>query len=251
MRPIRFRPIAACPFGLMNYFAHGCDFLHDPYFMAGTAVPDWLSVANRKVRVRSHQAASYLEHADPRVASLAAGIMQHHADDAWFHESAAFNELCWSLTVQFRDALPPDAGFRPSFLGHILVEILLDAELLSRRPACGEAYYQAMESIDETLVQQAVNSMAARPASMLPVMIRGFCRERFLFDYQDDGKLCFRLNQVLRRVNLPQLPASFRESLAVARTCVARRWQELAPQRGPVSADQPEHRQSGGTGPTF
>ena len=33
----------------MNYFAHGVRFLEDPYFLAGTAVPDWLSVVDRRV----------------------------------------------------------------------------------------------------------------------------------------------------------------------------------------------------------
>ena len=39
----------------MNYFAHGHRFVDDPYFLAGTAVPDWLSVVDRKVRVRAAQ----------------------------------------------------------------------------------------------------------------------------------------------------------------------------------------------------
>ena len=28
----------------VNYFAHGLRFLNRPHFLAGTAVPDWLSV---------------------------------------------------------------------------------------------------------------------------------------------------------------------------------------------------------------
>ena len=32
--------------------------------------------------------------------------------------------------------------------------------------------------------------------------------ERFLYDYLDDGKLLTRLNDVMRRVGLPQLPLS-------------------------------------------
>ena len=28
----------------MNYFAHAIRFLDDPYFLSGTALPDWLSV---------------------------------------------------------------------------------------------------------------------------------------------------------------------------------------------------------------
>lgn len=215
----------------MNYLAHGCDFTHNPYFLAGTAVPDWLSVVDRKVRVRRRQAEQYVGHDDPRIAALAAGIVQHHADDEWFHESAAFNELCWKLTVICRDALPPDAGFRPSFLGHILVEILLDAQLLAARPRCGEEYYDALRQVDGHVVQEGVNSMATRPCEQLHWLIPHFCRERFLFDYEDDGKLWYRLNQVLRRVRLPELPRSFCTALGEMRQCVAARWTELAPRR--------------------
>ena len=32
----------------MNYFAHALPFLDRPYFVAGTAVPDWLTVADRR-----------------------------------------------------------------------------------------------------------------------------------------------------------------------------------------------------------
>ena len=48
--------------------------------------------------------------------------------------------------------------------------------------------------------------MAARPAVRLAGMIPLFARERFLSDYADDAKLCYRLNQVMRRVRLPALP---------------------------------------------
>ena len=40
----------------MNYFAHGYAFVDDPWFLAGTAVPDWLNVSDRGVRVRERQA---------------------------------------------------------------------------------------------------------------------------------------------------------------------------------------------------
>ena len=83
----------------------------------------------------------------PRVAALARGIAQHHADDAWFHSSAAFAELSWRFTAQLRDVLAPDEGMRPSFLGHILVEILLDAELIARRSDVLARYYDALDRI--------------------------------------------------------------------------------------------------------
>src|SRR5579863_4782510 len=104
----------------MNYFAHGFAHVDDPWFLAGTAVPDWLNVSDRGVRVREKQAAPLVTDVDPRVAALARGIVQHHADDAWFHVTPVFAELSWSFASRLREVLAPDEGMRPSFLGHIL-----------------------------------------------------------------------------------------------------------------------------------
>ncbi len=41
----------------MNYLAHGWRYTDEPYVLAGTAAPDWLSVIDRKIRLRSRTAA--------------------------------------------------------------------------------------------------------------------------------------------------------------------------------------------------
>lgn len=211
----------------MNYFAHGRAFVDNPYFLAGTAVPDWLNVVARRVKARRKHAQEFVDDADPRLAALAQGVMQHHADDGWFHETAAFAELSWQLTARVRDALPPDDGLRPSFLGHILVELLLDAALIAEEPERLEAYYAALSAIDAVFVEQAVGRMATGIPERLAEFVPLFIRERFLWDYRDDGKLWFRLNQVMRRVNLPPLPEAFCELLPEARQLVEERKSEL------------------------
>ncbi len=211
----------------MNYFAHGRRFIDDPYFLAGTAVPDWLNVVDRRVRVRSKQAELHLHAPDRRMARVAGGIVQHCRDDEWFHQTRAFAELSLELCLMLRDRLPRDDGFRPHFLGHILVEILLDAALIAREPGQLDAYYSALASIEGQSVQAAVNGMASRPTRDLGTFIGLFSRERFLSDYADDAKLLFRLNQVMRRVRLPQLPIEVTQLLAVARQKVTERADEL------------------------
>ena len=211
----------------MNYFAHGCRFLDDPYMLAGTAAPDWLSVADRGVRARSVRAAPLVRHDDRCVAAVARGVVQHHHDDAWFHQSDAFNELSWQLTQSCRAALPKDEGFRPSFLGHILVELLLDSALIAADPRRLDRYYTAMQSVEPLVVERAVNQIAAVPTKRLAWFIKRFCQERFLYDYADDAKLLFRLNQVMHRVKLPALPAAVTPVLAAAREKVASRQHEL------------------------
>src|SRR5215469_1683643 len=144
----------------MNYFAHGRPFTDEPYFLAGTAVPDWLNVVARKVKVRSKHARAFVDDADPRMAALARGIEQHHFDDGWFHATSAFAELSWHFTVSIRDHLEADDGLRPTFLGHILVELLLDACLIAQSPHELEAYYQAMATVDHLWLEVAVGRMA-------------------------------------------------------------------------------------------
>src|SRR5262249_44094603 len=102
-----------------------------------------------------------------------------------------------------------------------------DAELIAAAPERLEAYYRALAVLDPLAVQGAVNRMAARRTEGLAPLIPLFCRERFLWDYADDGKLWFRLNQVMRRVRLAALPEAFRPVLADARRLVGRRTEEL------------------------
>ena len=192
----------------MNYLAHGWRFAGEPYVLAGTAAPDWLSVINRKIRVRSKVAAEFLFDADPVVAAVAAGVVQHHTDDAWFHATPAFNELSLTFAVEIRDCLPGDEGFRPTFLGHILVELLLDRALAEDDPSRLDNYYSALSALDPALSESAISRLATQPAPQVATLIPRFIAERFLYDYLDDTKLLIRLNHVMRRVNLPQIPSS-------------------------------------------
>ena len=85
--------------------------------------------------------------------------------------------------------LAADSGFRPSFLGHVLVEVLLDWTLAEDNPGGLDSYYRALESVDPPAVQEAVNRMSARGTDRLAPMIFLFCRERILWDYGQDDKL--------------------------------------------------------------
>lgn len=211
----------------MNYFAHALPFLDRPYFAAGTSVPDWLTVVDRQVRLRSKHVQPFLEDTDEHIAAVAGGVLQHISDDAKFHNSRAFAETSLELTALARDALEGERGMRPSFLGHLLVEVLLDDSLLADNPGKMEEYYTVLESVNSKLVEQAVNRMATRRTDRLAEMILIFCRERILYDYTEDDKLMVRLNQVMRRVRLSELPDGFAALLPDARLLVDGRKADL------------------------
>jgi hypothetical protein len=211
----------------MNYFAHGRAFLHDPYFLAGTALPDWLNVVDRRVRARSKSAQQLIQHSDPIVVSLALGVIQHHADDRWFHQTRAFAELSLQLTLAVRERLPHDEGFRPSFLGHILVELILDASLIEDEPSKLDLYYSALQGVDGAEVARAVRLLTGKEIPDFSRWIDRFLAERFLYDYLDDAKLLTRLNHVMRRVGLAYLPDELGQLFPAARQAVRERRSEL------------------------
>lgn len=218
----------------MNYLAHAWRFLRDgdadPYELAGVAVPDWLGVAAKRTKCRSHQARPHRESSDPRLAALARGVCQHHADDAWFHESPAFGRLSLAFAKRIRLAFGEATSMRPWFLGHILVELLLDDELSRREPSLLDRYYNRIAGLDAAWIAARVAEMAGRDVGRLADFIERYGEVQFLRDYRDDERLAFRLGQVMQRVGLERLPPSFPALLPECRRAVAASYDQLITQ---------------------
>ncbi len=211
----------------MNYLAHALPFLDEPYLAAGTAVPDWLSVVDRRVRVTQRRAAALRGDGDPITAAVARGIVQHFYDDARFHGSRAFAELSLELAVRSRGLLEAGSGYQPAFLGHLLVEVLLDAALAEQSAGRLEAYYQALAAVDPQRIERVVAAISSRPPGGLALFVAAYGEQRILWDYLEDGKLMGRLNQVMRRVGFDPMPDEFIGLLPAARDMVAARLAEL------------------------
>lgn len=213
----------------MNFFSHGITLLDRPYELAGAAVPDWLSYIDRRVRARRKLAIEFVDDVDPQVAAVARGIVRHHDDDRVFHGCRAFTELNLEFTVEIRDRVPPDESMRPSFVGHILVELLLDAYLHETYPGRLERYYDALRSVNAETVQAVVNRMATGQTDKLAKVIPQFIETGFLFDYSDNERLLFRMNQVMKRIGFDLLPDDLTEFFVEARKKVEARVDELLP----------------------
>ncbi len=207
----------------MNCFSHACRFLdRDPYFVAGTVLPDWLTLVDRQTRVRTRNAAPFFESDNRELAELALGIARHHVDDAWFHENPLFVEMNMRFGLELRELLDADAGFRPHLVGHIVIEMLLDAWLASRDRSALDRFYTLIADVDPVLLESWVNRMAARPAFRLAEFVPRFVSERYLYDYFEDDRVAYRMNRVLDRVGLARLSDEFVDWVAVARVRVYR-----------------------------
>ena len=223
-------------------------------FVAGTALPDWMSVLDRKNRARRRYAEEALERqlqesdhpTSERQAkySFIRGVIQHHTDDHWFHSQQLFQELCTQLAVEVRNIFAAsavndesqsreqiDRGHQAGFLGHIAIELLLDAYLIEQDPSLLTTYYDCLQTLNPSAVEAAANQVLRKPVDRIKGLIPRFVSERFLDDYVTDSGLRFRLNGVMKRVGLPALPESIDEWLGETRVIIYDQAKALLPKR--------------------
>jgi hypothetical protein len=216
----------------MNYFAHGFAFLDDPYFLAGTAALDWLSVVDRKTRLRREQVEPFADGSGSPAARFAAGILRHLADDDWFHATAGFESATREMAGRFRAHLTAtDENPRAAFLGHVAVELILDGVLIAEDPHRLTDYYASLAQVDPGWIAQAVFELTGQNVASLAWFCERFLEARFLFDYLDAAKLVFRLNQVVSRIKLRPLPESTASVIEGGWPIVRRHLPELLPVR--------------------
>lgn len=210
----------------MNYFAHAFRFLDNPYFLAGTSLPDWLSVVNRRVRLRKSMLIAHIESQEERTRQLVGGVVQHLEDDTRFHGAPAFSEVLTQV-VRTIDPVVNAQAVSLTFLSHLLVEILFDAVLLQRIPGGAERYYASLNQVDPDWIEATTEMVVGQRVPRLAAFVQLFCREQILHDYKDDEATFFRLNQVMARLKLLPLPPSLLDVLPVVRQIVAEKENDL------------------------
>jgi hypothetical protein len=172
----------------MNHLAHSLPFVfdddeHAPWRVVGTSLPDWLRLLDRRARLRPDVLArAPLD--DARFRALAEGAQRHHDDDAMFHTLDAFEALTAETTAALRARAP---GLRASALGHVLVEMLLDAALIDEHPTLLARFYAAVDGVDAGVVAAFVRATTGRPVDDAEVFVDRFRRARFLHAYVSDA----------------------------------------------------------------
>ncbi|MEZ6096844.1 MAG: hypothetical protein R3C03_21925 [Pirellulaceae bacterium] len=177
-----------------------------------------------------------MKDADPTVKELFQGIKRHLDDDRWFHGTEAFAELNLIFSSNIRRCMPELSGIQSHFLGHILIEVLLDDELHRRFPGELSRYYSQLDEVDGDWLEAIIRRYSDRPDAPVKHFFDRFRETRFLFDYGDNATLLFRLNQVMKRARLQALDDRLFDWLPIARTTIAQNAQRLLPNY-PMSID--------------
>lgn len=213
----------------MNGFTHALPYLDNAYLAIGSCLPDWLSICDRKCRARKKHAVQYVDHEDDVVAAVAQGVVHHHDDDSWFHATPVFNKLTLDFGMELKAIHGHERTMRPGFVGHILIELLLDAYLSSRYPGKMDLFYRQASGVDRDKIQSAVNQFATRPTDRLVAEIQRFVDVQYWYDYETDEGVIYRINQVLRRVRLDPLDNEVIDWMPGARSRVYKQAPDMLP----------------------
>ena len=215
----------------MNSFAHALPFLDTPLYAIGASLPDWLAAADRKCRLREKRAQPFADVADPVMAQLAQGVIQHHRDDYWFHSSPAFRDFEMKLGIEVReiysDSPSQTHAMRGGFVAHVMVEMFLDSFLQKKFGGQLARYYEIVADADAETIQRTINQFATRPTDKLVPAIARFVKERYIFDYLTDQGAVDRMNNVLKRIGLATLDGKVLPWAARARQRVYDRVEDL------------------------
>ncbi len=133
------------------------------------------------------------------------------------------------FTNELRVLMHDDASMRAGFVGHISIELLLDAALIERSPSYLADYYRVLDALDPVVIESALEQILGRRVENIGKLIRRFSIERFMYDYLEDARLLKRLNQIMARVGLAALPIAIMDWLPTARQAVYDRAGDLLP----------------------
>ncbi len=188
----------------MNFLAHyviATRFLTPtaplPAYVVGSALPDLLPLAARRVRLRpalvEHQPAPTAEDE-----ALRAGVLVHLATDAAFHKTRAFAEA--QAEVGHILAQTPFDGIRVRrfFVAHVLTELALDAVLLRRDPTVADGFYAAFAA-DYAQVTGWTEAAVGQRLPDLPAVLARFAASRYLYQYGEDGGVATGLSRLCAR----------------------------------------------------
>jgi len=213
----------------VNFLCHA-RHQQTPYSTLGCLLPDLMSFF-REVRLRPSKLPA--DASSPRQRELLQGVHQHYVDDGWFHSTDAFVELNKELGDLLRAGQPVVEGqrFRAHFLGHILLEMLLDAAWETVTPGATQRMYDHLQAVLDDDIEDEVHrflascGIEARPP--VAMAMQRFVEEAFVHEYDRDERVHFRLGQVANRVRQPDLHEDLIPVISQARERVFARREAL------------------------
>jgi hypothetical protein len=125
------------------------------------------------------------------------GILAHFAGDKKFHSSVYFAEANAFAIQSFIGEGLSREKYRHSVLAHLVVEMLIDAQILHLHPEVGHNFYEALSNAGEKELMKYFEHFGLREhGNGFLAKLRGFQKSKFLFMLKENEKVLFGLEKI-------------------------------------------------------
>ncbi|RZK48327.1 MAG: hypothetical protein EOO99_10590 [Pedobacter sp.] len=177
-----------------------------PYQACGMLLPDLVKNAKYSGNLRPHKHPELFDRKES-LKALLIGWKRHLKVDLIFHQAPFFV----LHSAQLKEALKPllvDTPIRPSFLGHIGLELLLDHLLVRDNKIHIPAFYEALDEVEKPILNEFLVLSGLTDTDAFFSFLDQFKSSRYLFSYQKLENISY----ALRRICLRLWPSDFPEA---------------------------------------
>lgn len=171
----------------------------DSLFVSGTCTPDLMSIFNRTMRVKHHSQVIPLGSE-----TFYQGVLRHYAADKAFHSCDFFLEESHNIALFLRKSFPSEQVHRTFFVGHVLVELLIDKILIGQDERLVGDFYAHLEVVSPQTLSQTTQHFVTQPLLGYEAFLQRFIQNRYLFHYSKYEYIIFVLKQIVSRVGISQ-----------------------------------------------
>ena len=189
----------------MNYLSH---FLVDhkkdnPNYNFGLALPDLVNISKRGWRAESKA----FPVANKNVNEIWEGYQQHFTADAQFHNSDFFEKHSKRLRKEFEERGLNQPGIRLFFVGHVLLEMLLDRHIVKTRRNIADLFYEQLDLVIDSDIESFFEAAGDKIPDRFLEFFGKFKNSKYLFTYAENEGMFYALNRLLRRTRQPEFEA--------------------------------------------
>ena len=198
----------------MNFLSHFYLVQHDPdpYLVLGMMLPDMTKNHRKNWNLHPKKHLRKFEN-DAILMSISRGWELHLETDRRFHSSSFFSRHSVELRKQIATVFtgPP---FRPFFLAHVALELLLDSLLIIQQKVDTGKFYAQLSACPEDDIIRFLELNGIVEAASFAGWYRQFIDSAYLYSYASPDGLSHALDRIGRRVWQAPVPEKERQRLA-------------------------------------
>lgn len=187
---------------LSHYHIHGTEV---DEFNFGLLFPDFLGILNR-----SYKLSQFLHDYAGGIEPFVKGIDYHVRADAYWHGCAYFKDKCQLLKEVFQEYGFGEKPYRPFFMTHVALELLIDRQIVRDQTSLCEKMYASLAQLKQEFLQNLFQEKTETERMLS--FLKNFVDNRYVFSYANNEMFVYALNRLFSRVRHPQLAFSNEEN---------------------------------------